>query len=168
VKDDDRPLFEKPLDQLLRPLPRREGYDTAGYRDGGGRTPDELVAIAHLQKRLLLTFVLPLLLGIPLAVLMPLVSQGGSGEVGVAVAVVWVVTLLGFTVARLVFLILLALKLFRPISLAWLLALEFTCGFGALVTLLVVNGRATRTLRDHGIRVGLFGAKRADLPKVVE
>lgn len=167
MKDDDRPLFEKPLDQLLRPLPPRDGFDTGGYRDGSGRTPEELLAIARLQKGLLLTFIIPLILSVPLILFVVLVPRDGSGDVASAVVMVaWIVILLGIGFARLVFLVLLALKMFRPITLAWLLALEFTSGFGALVTLLVVNGRATRTLRENGIRVGLLGARKEDLPKV--
>jgi hypothetical protein len=34
----------------------------------------------------------------------------------------------------------------------------------AAITILVLNGKATRTLQDAGIRVGLIGAKTADLP----
>ena len=35
-----------------------------------------------------------------------------------------------------------------------------------LMTLLILNGKATRALRDAGIKVGLMGAKIADLPAV--
>lgn len=167
MKDDDRPLFEKPLNQLLPPPPRRESSAAASYGDTSRRSPEELVAIARLQKQSLLLYALFIPIAILFAVFVPLVSQSGSGELTVAVLAVWVVILTGFSVTGLVLMILLAVKLFRPTTLALLLVLHFTCGLGALVTLLIVNGRATRVLREHGIRVGLLGAKKADLRNVV-
>ena len=46
-----------------------------------------------------------------------------------------------------------------------LLTIVMLIPFIGVIALLVVNGKATRILRDHGIRVGLMGAKASDLWK---
>ena len=44
----------------------------------------------------------------------------------------------------------------------WLLAMFIPVV--SLICLLVLNARATRTLRNYGVKVGLMGARMADLP----
>ncbi len=72
---------------------------------------------------------------------------------------------LALVITLTVFLILLAVKLFEPPSVALLLVMHFVCGLG-LISLLIVNARATRTLRRNGIRVGFLGVRAADLRKL--
>jgi len=48
-------------------------------------------------------------------------------------------------------------------SVAWLYAILACIPLISLFTLIYLNNRATRTLRDNGIEVGLMGARSADL-----
>jgi hypothetical protein len=167
VPDDDRPLFQKPLDELLPPDPPKQRFS---IKDTSRRVYDlparELVAIARLQKWLLITFSIPFILffiAIMIAIATP--REGVWGSVLAVFLIAIMAIILGVIIARIVFMILLAVKLFQPTSLALLIVLEVICGLG-VVTLLIVNARATATLRRNDIRVGFFGAKVADLPKI--
>jgi hypothetical protein len=167
VKDDDRPLFEKPLNQLLPPLPRREAADTARHGDNSRRSPEELVAIARLQKRLILVVLLSLLSGFLLGCLMTLAAASGGDE-SVTTALVlgsYLLVILPLQIVLFVTWLLLSVKLFRPTTVALLVVLIFACGLG-VVSVLVTVVRATAVLREYGIRVGLLGARKADLPRV--
>ena len=67
-----------------------------------------------------------------------------------------------FTVTASVFVFLLATKLY---NLGWGIAmgvLTFIPCVG-LITLLIINSKATATLKSKGIKVGLLGAKLSDL-----
>ena len=64
-------------------------------------------------------------------------------------------------VAGLVFFIFLASKLYEPVT-AVVLSLCIILPGAGLIVLLVVNAQATSVLRENGIRVGLFGARRSD------
>lgn len=167
MKDDDRPLFEKPLNQLLPPLPRREESTAAGYGDTSRRPPEEVVAIARWQKRMILVVLLLLLSGFLLGCLMFLAAAGGADEQVMTVLALggYLVVILPLQLFLFVTWLILSLKLFRPTTVALLLVLMFACGLG-VVSLIVTVVRATAVLREYGIRVGLLGARKADLPKV--
>ena len=45
----------------------------------------------------------------------------------------------------------------------WLYVVLLVIPIGGLIGLLILNGKATRILRDAGLRVGLMGVKRSDL-----
>ena len=47
----------------------------------------------------------------------------------------------------------------------WLYVVLLVIPIGGLIGLLILNGKATRMLRDAGLRVGLMGAKRSDLDR---
>lgn len=164
---EDRPLFEKPLNQLLPPLPRREESTAAGYGDTSRRSPEELVAIARWQKRMILAVILLLLSGFLLGCLMFLAAASGADEQVTTVLALgsYLLVILPLQLALFVTWLLLSVKLFRPMTVALLVVLTFACGLG-LVSLIVTVVRATAVLREHGIRVGLLGARRADLPNV--
>jgi hypothetical protein len=51
-------------------------------------------------------------------------------------------------------------------SVAWLYIILAFIPLIGLLALLHINGKASRTLQANGIRVGLMGAKRADLEKL--
>lgn len=62
--------------------------------------------------------------------------------------------------------VLYALLLLGPLLATWVTrptVLSAVLALAALVALLVINGRATRVLRDAGVRVGLIGADPRDL-----
>jgi len=50
-------------------------------------------------------------------------------------------------------------------SAPWLYVVLLVIPIGGLIGLLILNGKATRMLRDAGLRVGLMGAKRSDLDR---
>ena len=165
MPDDDRPLFEKPLEDQLPPDQPKVAQEPRENRDFD-LPPRELVAIARLQKQLLSLIVLYLLAGVMVggvAAAMQLTLKDGSGiALGVLVMsafalVVWVLELI--VSYRL------ACRLYPDSALALLLLSCFVRCLGVVV-LLVLNAKATSTLRRNGIRVGLYGVREADLPKL--
>jgi len=63
-----------------------------------------------------------------------------------------------------VFVFLLATKIYEPgrgVALGILTLIPIV----GLIVLLIVNGKATTILKNHGIHVGLLGARSSDLPK---
>ena len=72
----------------------------------------------------------------------------------IIVLIPWLLTILAATA----FVFLLATKLYGTAIGVILGILTFVPCIGILV-ILVVNGKATRTLRDHGVEVGFLGAK---------
>lgn len=167
MQDDDRPLFERPLEELLPPLPPRERFDTSGYRDGSGRSSEELVAIARLQKRLVVVFLSVVAAGFALGILLFLLAASGVEE-SVTTPLAfggYLLVILPLQLTMFVIWLLLAIKLFQPVTVVLLVVLIFPCGLG-VVSLIITVVRSTTVLREHGIRVGLLGAKKSDLPKV--
>jgi hypothetical protein len=61
-----------------------------------------------------------------------------------------------------VFIFLLTTKIYG-VGLAVVLGLLSLIPFVGLIVLLIVNGKATSILRSHGVRVGLMGARLADI-----
>ena len=124
-----------------------------GVRSG---TREDLKSVAQYQKGILVCILIYLIclmaqIGIPEEVL-----AAFSGGSVLAIGVLFV-GLVGT-----VFVFLLALKVYSP-GLGVLLGILALVPCMNLLVLLVVNARATQTLRDNGIRVGLLGA---DLSKL--
>ncbi len=69
---------------------------------------------------------------------------------------------LAVTVAEVVFIFLMTTKVYS-VGLAVVLGLLTLIPLVGLIMLLIVNGKATSILRRHGIRVGLMGARLADI-----
>jgi hypothetical protein len=126
------------------------------------RPDDELLAIARGQKWLIRIILLQFLVvgvGIALGVAS---ERAGGANWPLAPALVVGIAGAALSVAALVFVILLAAKLYGPTA-AVLLGLCQLIPCGGLIVLLVVNARATAELRRNGVRVGLLGARQADL-----
>ena len=51
---------------------------------------------------------------------------------------------------------------------AWLYPILAIIPFIGFITLAVINSKATAALRERGIRVGIMGARKADLSKLYE
>jgi FtsH-binding integral membrane protein len=169
VPEDDRPLFEKPLDELLPPDPPKQRFSVS-FSDTRRRVYDrpeaELVAIARLQKQLLGLIVLYLaaaVVFVAVAVFMRLTLQDGS-ELGRAIGVMalFAVVIWGL---ELIVLYRLARQL-HPESAVIILLISFFVRCAGGILLLVLNWEASSILKRNGIRVGLFGARTADLPTV--
>jgi hypothetical protein len=164
----ERPLFEEPLDELLPPSqdpvpPRWFADPTAGPGAVVRERPDaELVAIGRHQKWLIRIILLHVLVAVG-GIAVPVLS-GWPGRATDALPVVLVVGAVGVVlgIAALVLVYLLASKLYGP-EVAVLVGLSQLIPCVGLVVLLVVNARATAELRRNGLRVGLLGARRADL-----
>ncbi len=116
---------------------------------------------------MILAVILLLLSGFLLGFVMFLAAASGADEQVTTVLALgsYLLVILPLQLALFVTWLLLSVKLFRPMTVALLVVLTFACGLG-LVSLIVTVVRATAVLREHGIRVGLLGARRADLPNV--
>ena len=168
MSDDDRPLFERPLDALLPPDKPPQRFSIKNTSRKVYDLPDtELVAIARLQKWMLICFLVPFLLFLAACLIAFGARRDGAGSVVAVVSILMGGLGLALAVASYVFRIMLLVKLFQPRTVALFICLDLLCGAG-VITLLIINGRATSTLKRNGIRVGLFGARNSDLPKVVK
>jgi hypothetical protein len=165
---DDRPLFEKDLEDILptelqkRPIPRRS------------RPPGppvwvlpfaELRAIAQLQRLLVLVFGATLVAGLIGAALGFGLTQA-QVEKGITITVLASAVVIGtLQLATSVLIVLLGSRVFSGgVFVVVLLGGFVPCL--APVMLLIVNGQATAILRSNGIRVGFFGARSADVKRV--
>ena len=166
---DDEPLFEKPLDKLLPPSRRSRPYrEREDYSRESHLSAKELMAIARLQKwslRACLVYVVVVVCYIVAALAAP--SAGDPRAVMTVSAVIVAVVAIPSALAMTVLMILLAVNLFRTSSFVLLLILHFACGLG-LISLAIVNTRATNTLRRNGVRVGFFGVRKGDMRKLEE
>jgi len=166
---DDEPLFEKPLDKLLPPSRRIRSYgERYDYSRDSRLSAKELLAIARLQKwslRACLVYVGAVVCYIVAGLV---ASIAGDPRVVMPVlAVIVAVVAIPSAIAMTVLMIMLAVKLFRTSSFVLLLILHFGCGLG-LISLAIVNTRATNTLRQNGVRVGFLGVRKADIKKLEE
>lgn len=128
------------------------------------QTPADLRAIARYQRLLILCLLTHVLVWVGYVVAsVAEVVPDDSGEG--AVLTFGVSTLVGVVGGVLVFL--LATKLSGPVLGAFLGLLTLVPCLG-LVVLMIVSVQATGALTAHGVRVGLIGAKRADLAKAQE
>ncbi|GIW91876.1 MAG: hypothetical protein KatS3mg109_2308 [Pirellulaceae bacterium] len=121
--------------------PRAPGM-AVGVRSG---RREDVYAVARYQRGVIVCLLLAIILNIAQVFIPePFRLLGG-------------LALLTAGVASMVFVILLAIKVYHPILgvLLGILALVPCIG---LLALLVVNGKATRILQENGIRVGFFGA----------
>ena len=187
MPDDDRPLFEKPLEELLPP-DQPKAVSKERERQVYDLPERELVAIARYQQWMLVCITLQVVLPLALfALVLGVRREGAEAAVGITTLVLTTLALAAWA-ARFVLMMFLAVRLLNPGVVAFLLFVEillsgsagvlfhpfgpsFTCFaelfcFLGVTASLVVNARATSTLKRNGIRVGLLGARTADLPRV--
>ncbi len=161
----DGPLFERPLDELLpathraAPRPARSA-PTAGPETVRDRPDVELVAIARYQKWLIRVILLQILIAAGWVTAAILTDQM-DGPSAPPIMVFGGVATLTFSLVTLGVAFALTSKLHGQTTTLGLCRLFLGGG------VLAVNGRATTELRRNGIRVGLLGARRADLTALV-
>jgi hypothetical protein len=86
-------------------------------------------------------------------------KQGGVPLLAMAISIVY----LAVAVTGAVFIFMLAISLYN-VGLGVVLGVLTLVPILGLIILLIVNGKATKVLRQHGIRVGLLGANPAAIP----
>ena len=70
---------------------------------------------------------------------------------------------IGASVTGAVFVFMLSLALYNTAT-GVILGILTLIPLVGLIVLLIINGKATKVLRDHGIQVGLMGAKTNQIP----
>lgn len=126
------------------PQTSRRAVEAVGVRSG---TREDLRKVATYQKGILVCILLYFV-----AVISNLVLPENA-----ALGIALLLLLVGVGLASMVFIFLLAMKVYST-------ALGVVLGIGALfpliglIILLMVNGKATRILKENGIHVGLLGA----------
>jgi hypothetical protein len=132
--------------------PRAPLGPAVGVRSG---RREDLRSIAVYQKGVLTC----LLLSIVLVMAAQQVSAQKTASPGVGLALLGLVV--ANSLAATVFAVLLAIKVY-DLGVGLLLGVLSLVPCAGLVVLLIINGRATKTLRANGHRVGLFGANLAE------
>ena len=117
-----------------------------------GRSREELRAVASKQKAVIVCVALNILF---FALRLFIVF----GKITLPVFVTWILTpcFLGLAVVSVVYIFMLGIKLYGT-AIGILLGLLTFIPLVGLIILLIVNTKATRTLREGGFRVGFFGA----------
>jgi hypothetical protein len=129
------------------------GPDWAAAGGDGRRSKEDLLAIASAQRWLMVA-----ILGHFLAIVFQL---GGPRTAPlILVVAVFVVPIGLYGVMKL------AARLYRSRVVGILNGLAMFLPLIGLFVLLILNGRATRLLRKYGIRIGLMGARSADLNRL--
>jgi len=121
---------------------------------------ETVIAVAKNQKGILwCIFAAICFLGLNFAV-------GLNRDTLMAVAGVLLIGRLALLCVQMFFVYRLATALKAAVPVLWALAmvLSLLLGIVGLVILLVLNSSATSYLREHGVRVGLMGAKLSDIP----
>jgi len=124
-------------------------------------TREDLVQIARSQRAIISLILVNLLLAVGLFWSVIALGPGSRSAGAMASVGLWVPLLLNLIAV--VFIYRLA-KALRQTAWVYALAAFFPCL--GLITLLLINFQATRTLRKHGVRVGLMGALKSDLENV--
>jgi hypothetical protein len=94
-----------------------------------------------------------------LAELFVMVARGGAFASGMmGLAMVTFLLYLAVVIIACVCIFVLAMSLYSP-AVGVLLGILALVPIIGLIVLLVVNGKATKVLREHGLKVGLMGAK---------
>ena len=121
----------------------------------------DIPAVARTQRMVLLGILAQILVLIARGVLMATQAPatGSAPSASSATSLVLLLVALAVGVATLAFLVLLMVALKRPIVSIILAALSQFIPVVSLLVLLVVNQRATRTLREAGVHVGFLGAR---------
>jgi len=170
---DNQPLFGKPIEDILPEDParaRRSASPPPFESASRDRSADDLLAIARYQRWMMVCVLVHVLavLMFPLAAIMEMEgNQPDEKNKGVVLLIFGLVMILVgvFALVLQVIFLLLALKLYSPVT-----AVLLFVGMGLLcvgvIIILVVNHRATSVLRSNGIRVGLLGARRKDLERL--
>ena len=124
--------------------PQTENFQDPAYQDGR-LTRQGLLRVAKDQKGILLCILVYLCMVIGQFAVSPEVRVFPAAIAGVA------------AITGAVFVFRLAIRIYST-ALGVVLGILTLIPFLGLFVLLVVNGKATRILRDHGIKVGLLGA----------
>ena len=162
---DDRPLFEKPLGDLVPETAKRSAPRAEAPLTNLDTSADALLAIGRGQRRLILWVLIGILYRLAcLAVIFALGGPAIDTPVGVALVAVTVGGGLAIDIVGLVVFVRFVGRLYPTLVSIVLVLLLLGC-LGLLVVL-VVNVRATRILTRNGIRVGLLGARSADLDRL--
>jgi hypothetical protein len=124
-------------------------------------TREDLLQIARSQRAIISLILVNLLVAVGLAWSVIALGPGSRSAGATESAGRWIVLVLNLIAV--VFIYRLAKALRRT---AWVYALAAFFPCIGLITLLLINLQATRTLRKHGVRVGLMGAVKNDLDHV--
>jgi hypothetical protein len=163
---DDGPLFEKPLDDLApEPARRPAPHDEPPRLEYLDTPADDLLAIGRGQRRLVLWVAVGVLYRLGcLALLFALDPPPLDTPAGMSIAVTVAAGALVIDVISLLVFVRFASRLY-PSVLVVLFVLALLAWLGLLVVM-IANVRATRVLTRNGIRVGLLGARPADLARL--
>ncbi|MEZ6071138.1 MAG: hypothetical protein R3C10_12880 [Pirellulales bacterium] len=128
--------------------------EAVGIRGGG--TMADVRQIATYQKGVLFCILSQIIILVTRGLVIDAMSRGFEPPEGFAVVSARLVGIV--VLASAVFVILLSIKVYHPVVGVLFGLLAIVPCFGLLV-LLLINQRATTTLRQNGIQVGLLGAK---------
>ena len=117
------------------------------------KSPEGIRMIATAQRRIILCILAQLVLYVALI--------AGQKALPPAVLVVLFLGMLAVDILAMVFVFMLTTKMYGT-GLGVLLGILTLAPCVGLITLLVVNGKATSILRQNGLKVGLLGAKVPD------
>ena len=121
-------------------------------------TREEVVQIARSQKGIIALIVVNLLVGLSFALPMALLGPDSRA----AVVVFWLQQVAGLIVTIIAVILIFRLaKALRKTAWAYALAALIPCI--SLIALLMINHYATQTLRQNGVRVGIWGARKSGL-----
>ncbi len=119
---------------------------TAGPESTGALSSEDIRAIATRQKVVIACLAIQILAMISQFVIPP------------EALLMLRIASLGVGIVAMVFVFLLATKIYST-GMGVLLGVLTLIPLIGLIPLLIVNGKATTTLKQHGVNVGLFGAK---------
>jgi hypothetical protein len=122
------------------------------------RTGPELRAIASAQRFIIYAILGYLILVVVMVILRPRDVPGVDFIAGIVG--------LGTAICGLIGIVRLAANLYRSTLVGILNGLAMFLPFIGLLVLAMVNARATRVLKKHGIRVGLLGANSSDVDAI--
>lgn len=164
---DEHPLFEKPINDLIpdNSRPRKARTPDTPLPSLGRDTPaDELLAIGSGQRALIRWVLTGLLYRVGAGALVVVLAPAFDPTVGVALLALTIGLALAIDIVTVVVFVRFASHLY-PAAVTVVLVLCLLLLLGMLVVA-VVNRRATGVLTRNGIRVGLLGARRADLDRL--
>lgn len=145
-------------DESIRPFPPLQEYDMAKETR---YTNDEVYQIGQ-EHRAIIWLILLQFLSLPISQLAPLLAENSGMPL---LALPLVLTPFFINIVSLFFVYRLAAALKNS---PWLYLLLGLIPCISLISLLILSSRAQAALKAHGVAVGLMGARRADLERLVE
>ena len=121
---------------------------------------EELLRIASSQKAIISLILVNFLFAFCFAAAVVLFTERPDSQAGPMIYWIARGIVLVINIVAVVFIYRLAKALQKT---AWVYALAAFFPCVGLITLLIINFQATRTLRQHDVRVGLLGARKSDL-----